>query len=530
MSSQTNQTWGSEHQQLSLVARTVTMDYLATFVELLLGAFMLPFNTSYLGQSAYGLWVLAASLTFYFSMLNLGYAEALVKFVAQFRAQRDATGLNEIISTMFFVFAAVGLMAYGGATILAFNLESFLNLSTEQATTGRYLLLMISAYIALGFPFSVFGAIMNGFQRKYLNGVVGITTSVLVAVVNVTVLMMGYGLVELVACTTAIRILSYLGYRLNAYRVFPALKVSARLVRLSRLKELTGFSVYMFVIDLANKLNYTTDTLVIGAFMNTAAVAIWAVAQRLSDLTERLTDQLNYSLFPVVVDSATVGNSERLKLVLLQGTRLSLAMVLPIATVLALLAERVVLLWVGPEFGGSIPIIHILAVVIVFRVGTSTASTILKGSGRHRLLAMSTLTIGIANIVLSVAFVARYGLVGVALGTLIPLGIVAVFVLFPAACRSVNIPVAQALARGVWPSTWPALCMAAFVVISRNFMTSGLTGVALESIGAGLFYLILFLFLAIGPEERNWYLAKIHQVVPLQRFLPVPASELKEST
>lgn len=525
LSSRSKDPWGAEHHQLSLVARTVTMDYLATFVELLIGVFMLPFNTSYLGQSAYGLWVLTASVTIYFSMLNLGYAEALVKFVAQFRAQRDASGLNEIISTMFFIFAGVGLLAYGGATLLAFNLESFLNLSQEQAKTGRYLLLMISAYIALGLPFSVFGAIVNGFQRKYLNGVIAIITSALVAVVNVIVLLLGYGLVELVACTTAIRLLSYLGYRLNAYRVFPALRIRKRYLRLSRLRELTGFSVYMFLIDLAHKLNYATDVMVIGAFMSTIAVAIWAVAQRLTEYTERLTDQLNGALFPVVVDSATLGNAERLKLVLLQGTRLSLAMVLPICTVVVLLAEQLVLLWVGPQFRGSIPVIYILAVVIILRVGNSTAMTILKGSGKHRLLAVSNLTIGIANLVLSVMLVRSYGLMGVAVGTLVPLVVVSVFVLFPAACRCVGIRVTAALKRGVWPSAWPALCMAILLVFSRSFVSTSFIAIALQAIAAGFFYLITFLLLAVGNEERNWYFAKIRQIAASQRILPARVSQ-----
>lgn len=492
------------------------MDYLATFVELLIGVFMLPFNTSHLGQSAYGLWVLTASITFYFSMLNLGYAGALVKFVAQFRAHRDAVGLNQIVSTMFFVFSGIALVAYAVGGLIALNLQSLFNLGPEQAATGRSVLLVISAYVALGFPFSVFGAIMNGFQRKYLNGVIGISTSVLVALVNIVVLLLGYGLVELVISTTAVRILSYLGYRLNAYRVFPSLNISIRHFRLERLKELTGFSAYMLLIDLANKLNYATDTVVIGVFMNTAAVAIWAVAQRLIELTQRLTDQLNGALFPVVVDSAAVGNLDRLKMVLLQGTRLSLAMVLPIATGLALLAEPVVLLWVGPEFSASIPIIHILAAVVTFRVGNATATTLLKGAGDHRLLALSNSGIGIANLLLSVALVRRFGLQGVAAGTLIPLSVISIFVLFPAACRRANVRVWHAVARSVWPAIWPAFCMGIFLALSRRLSEPGFISVLLQALGAGSIYAILFLSLAIGKTEREWYLTKFRQVVKLQ--------------
>ncbi len=494
------------------------MDYLVTFVELVLGIFMLPFNTSHLGQSAYGLWVLTASITFYFSMLNLGYGNALVKYVAQYRAHRDAAGLNQIVSTMFFVFTGIGLIAYAVGAIIALNLQSLFNVSPEQVATGRTVLLVITLYIALGFPFSVFGAVMNGFQRKYLNGVIGMATSITVAVVNVVVLLLGYGLVELVICTTAIRILSYFGYRLNAYRIFPALQVSTRHVSLSRLKELTGFSAYMLLIDLANKLNYATDTVVIGIFMSTAAVAIWAVAQRLIELTQRLTDQLNGALFPVVVDSATLGNLDRLKVVLLQGTRLSLAMVLPIATGLALLAEPVVLVWVGPQFNASVPIIHILAAVVTFRVGNATATTLLKGAGQHRLLALSNLVIGIANVVLSVGLVRKYGLQGVAVGTLIPLSLMSIFVLFPAACRRASIPLGEAVASGVWPAIWPAICMGVFLALSRKFFAPGFISIMVQAVSAGLIYALLFLALAIGHTERNWYLAKIRQVIGLQRL------------
>lgn len=494
------------------------MDYLVTFVEMVLGIFMLPFNTSHLGQSAYGLWVLAASITFYFSMLNLGYGHALVKYVAEFRAHRDARGLNEVVSTMFFVFTGIGLITYGLAAVIALNLQNLFNVSTEQVATGRTVLLVISAYIALGFPFSVFGALMNGFQRKYLNGIIGMSTSIVVAVVNIVVLLMGYGLVELVIATTAVRILSYFGYRLNAYRVFPPLKVSVGCVRLSRLKELTGFSAYMLLIDMANKLNYATDTVVIGVFMSTPAVAIWAVAQRLIELTQRLTDQLNGALFPVIVDSATLGNNDRLKVVLLQGTRLSLAMVLPIATGLALLAEPVVLLWVGPQFAASVPVIHILAAVVTFRVGNATATTLLKGAGHHRLLALSNLGIGVANVALSVFLVRKYGLQGVAAGTLVPLSIVSIFVLFPAACRRAGISTAEAVASGVWPAIWPAVCMAAFLAFSRKFFAPGFISTAVQAVSAGFIYVILFLSLAIGRTERNWYLAKLRQVIGLERL------------
>ena len=163
------------------------------------------------------------------------------------------------------------------------------------------------------------------------------------------VLLAGYGLPELLRRRRGVRILSYLAYALNAYRVFPPLRIRPWLFKRERLREVTGFSVFILIIDLANKLNYSTDTIVIGAFMGTAAVAVWAVAQRLIEIVQRITDQLNAVLFPVVDDSSTVERVDKLQDPD-SGTRLSLAMVVPLATVLGLTARPLVLLWVGPDF------------------------------------------------------------------------------------------------------------------------------------------------------------------------------------
>src|SRR5688500_8170330 len=305
---------------------------------------MLPFNVAHLGQAAYGLWVLVASITVYFSMFDLGYGVAQVRFAAKYRAQGDVKALNEITSTMFCVFSGIGLLTFLVAGVIALNLDSFFELTPAQVRTGQIVLLFISAYVALGFPVSVFGGIVNGFQRQYMNGAVAFVTAIVVALVNVAVLLAGYGLPELVAATTGVRILSYLAYALNAYRVFPPLRIRPWLFKRERLREVTGFSVFILIIDLANKLNYSTDTIVIGAFMGTAAVAVWAVAQRLIEIVQRITDQLNAVLFPVVVDSSTVERVDKLQKILIQGTRLSLAMVVPLATVLGLTARPLVLL------------------------------------------------------------------------------------------------------------------------------------------------------------------------------------------
>ena len=239
---------------------------------------------------------------------------------------------------------------------------------------------------------------INGFQRYDLNNVVGTVSSVVIAVVNVAVLLAGFGLIELVAATTSVRLLTYLVYRANAYRVFPGMHIRVWSFRRSRLREVTGFSIYMMLIDWANKLNYSVDAIVIGAFLNTSAVAVWTVGQRLAEVTQRLTNQLNEVLFPTVVDNDSAARLDRLQAIFIQGTRLSLATVIPLGGAMILMAEPLVRAWVGPGFVGSVLVLQLLAITVIVRVGSATARMLLKAAGEHRLVAFTNVGAAIVNL------------------------------------------------------------------------------------------------------------------------------------
>ena len=500
-----------EHEQARVVAMNVAGRYVTLGLELVLGLVMLPFNAHHLGVSEYGLWMLAASVVAYFPILDLGLGSAMERAVAHHRAQRNPDAINEVASTLVFVFAATGLIALLIVTGIAWNFGRFFDLAPESARTGRILMIMIGMQVAIGLPFAIFGGIVNGFQRTYLNAAVGAGIGLAVAVVNVTVLWAGGGLVELVAAMTATRMAGYIAYRLNAYRVFPLLRIRPSLFRRTRLRELTGFGAWMMVQGAATKANYASDPIVIGAFLSTGSVAIWTIGQRLADAVLQLTNQLNYVLFPIVVHADSAGRNDRLTEVLIQGTRLSLATIIPVAGSLALLAEPVVVGWTGPQFLGAAVIVKILAWVTLIRVGSWTANTVLQGSGGHRLVAVSYLTTAVINLTLSVLLIRWLGLPGVALATLLPVTIRAVLII-PVACARVGSPLMRFISDAVWPAVWPGLLVLGTLAIVRDPTSTSLVRALLQGATAGFVYAILFVGVAIGRRDRARYLGKLRSL------------------
>ena len=122
-----------DERSLQRIARNVATRYLVVGAEMLVGLITLPFNLHHLGPEAYGLWMLTAGITIHFSILDLGYGGAMVKFAAQYRAHRDARALNEIASTLFVVFGGLGIATYLAAIGLAFNLDHIFRITPDQA-------------------------------------------------------------------------------------------------------------------------------------------------------------------------------------------------------------------------------------------------------------------------------------------------------------------------------------------------------------------------------------------------------------
>jgi O-antigen/teichoic acid export membrane protein len=407
--------------------------------------------------------------------------------------------------------------AYACAIGLALVLPRVFNLQPGQANLGRVVLLLIALQVALYFRFSIYGAVVNGFEQYYMNTVAGVVANVTAAAVNVIVLWLGYGLLELVVATTIVRIIPLWFYRRNAFRVFPELKIRREYFRRERLRELTGFSLYLAAVDWAGRLAYTTDSFYLGIFMNTAAVAVYAIAQRLSDALLSVTLQLHGFLLPAVVNRAVGGEVQRQQSLMVKATRLQLAIAACVCGGVAATADVLIQAWIGPGWSSSAPVTQLLALTVVCRALMAMPMTVLQGTGHHKYVAAAMSACAIANLILSIPLVQLWGLVGVTLGTAIPVVVCAGFV-FTRACRVVGLSVWRACVSIIWPPLWPGVIVTASLSLTRHSVPPGLIpALGLLLVGAAL-YVCLFVRFGLQRNEREWFLLELKHLTAARRI------------
>ena len=158
--------------------------------------------------------------------------------------------------------------------------------------------------------------------------------------------------------------------------------------------------------------------------------------------------------------------------------------------------------------------------VVLVRISTGVGKPDSEGGGRTQAAHVHERRDGRRERVVEFALIRPFGLVGVAVGTLIPVTVSAAFVLYPAACRRVGLPLSRPLTQAIVPALWPAAIMGALLWFGRHLPPGGLLGVALHAAAGGLVYAGLFLGLAIGAEERRFYWTRLRSLVARQRRTP----------
>jgi O-antigen/teichoic acid export membrane protein len=501
--------------------------YALLAINIGVGLVLMPFTVRHLGMAQYGLWMLVASLTAYFQLLDLGYGSGLVRHVADADARGDVAGVNNLLSTFVVVYAGLGLLAAAATLGLIFwVVPRFPNLPPPEVRRAQWLLAMMGIRIAVGFPMTVFGAVTTARQRFALNNTVAIVAAIVNGLVTYVVLVTGHGLLTLVAATTTVGLASYAAYAWTARRAFPSLQLRPSSFHSTLVRDVTVFSIYLFIIDVAVQIGFNLDNLIIGAALGTSAVAVYAVTLRLADYQRQLCNQFNGFLFPIAVRFGALGRAAALESMLVEGTRVALIMVTGVTICLIGFAHPLLRRWMGPGFDAGVAPLTVLAVVGVVLVGQGPLGNILLGTGRHRLVAYVALGEAIANLVLSVLLVRRFGMLGVAIGTAVPVVAANLFILLPAACREFRMPSLTFL-RSVLaaPVAGAVPAIAACALLRIEYPPTSLAAILGEGAMVAMVYLCAVCVFGLNRSARRRYVDYVRHMIAEQQPDEHPAVE-----
>ena len=114
----------------------VISGYVRTVIASLTSLVTIPVLANGLGKQAYGVWVIVDSFAAYREILQLGFAKATPKYVAEYLATGRHERVRAAIATSFWILAVPGLVALVAGAAVAAVFPSLFDLEGTLATRG----------------------------------------------------------------------------------------------------------------------------------------------------------------------------------------------------------------------------------------------------------------------------------------------------------------------------------------------------------------------------------------------------------
>ena len=408
------------------LGRNIVSNWAGYAVQVAVAFFLTPFILHSLGEARYGVWTLAVGLTGYYGLLDLGFSSGITQYLTRYLVAKDLDRLNRTASSGVAVLTFCGAVVFLGSLAIAFNASSLFQIPADATTEAALVIAIMGVSVAMQFGFFTYSAVFTALQRFDLSNSIGVATRILSAGASVACLKLGYGLVGLSIVLAGINLIDYLLRWRVARWLIPSMKISLQLVTGQILREVMKFGVWNFVAASSVRLISYTDAFVIAAFMPIAAVAPFAIAANLRSYFDEIFVRVGFVFFPATTELDAQGNREGLANLYLVSSRLMFLGSILCGSMAILWTRHFFRLWLGAAYAepaaypSVVSIFYLLIVGSMVSVAQRIGYQVLLGIRKVGLLAALFAAEGVANLVMSIVLVRSYGLIGVAIGTLVP--------------------------------------------------------------------------------------------------------------
>ncbi len=272
---------------------------------------------------------------------------------------------------------------------------------------------------------------------------------------------------------------------------------------LVRTRELLSFSIWLSAGSIINTLNWRFDLLLVGKLLGSSALGNYSVGSNLSVMATRETvAPLMQTVYPSF--SSIKHDSERLQSAYQRVQTLITAIALPAGIGMALVADRVVILALGPNWAEAVLVVQVLASVFALQTLGSLVQPLGMSKGETRRLFVRDTQMFVVRIPIILAGLLAYGLIGLLIARVLT-GLLAAYVNMRLVRSFIGISVTrQVLANA--RALFSVLIMAIAVTsLSRELISSPVVGISVA-------YLMLLVatgaVVYVGTSVCLWVLMK----------------------
>jgi len=404
--------------------------------------FLTPFVIHTLGDRLNGFWILVGALISYYGLLDLGMSSAVRRHLAGALGRSDQEECGRVFSAALQIYLILGALTMVITLVLAGLAPIFFHDPADSVLFSK-VIIILGTGMALTFPFGSYVGLLEADLRFDILAMAGLGWTVLRAGVTVWALLAGYKVVALawVAVLSGFPRIAVFVFFVKKY--FPWLKFSFQRWRGGTTKTLFSYSIFTFIGSMADQLRFNTDSLVITAFVGLSAVTHFNIAAAFMQHYINLMISVVAIFAPLFSQLEGAGDRQRLERVFFFASKMSIYVGGFIGFGLIAWGKPFIQRWIGTAYLDAYPCLVVLTIGWIMDLSQIPSNNLLYAVSKHKFYAVWNSIEAVANLFLSLWLVKSFGILGVALGTCIPMIMVKLLVQPIYVCRACSVLVGE---------------------------------------------------------------------------------------
>lgn len=377
-----------------------------------------PLMLRILGQAEYGLLGIANSFMGYISLLSFGISGTIVRYIAKYRAIGDTAGEERIFGLFIKIYSVIGIAILVAGTSLALNLDFYgRSLTEEELDLLKKLVLLMTLNTALFIPLSPFGAMITAHEEFVFSKLTSMVFTILSPILNLVMLYLGYGSLGLMASSAVLNVLSnimYVGYVLKKLKLRPRFSSVEKGV----LREILGFSMFVFLGYVVDMLYWATDKMIIGWAVGTVATAIYNIGASFNGYVTGISTAISGVLMPRITSMAVKDvPKEEFTTLFIKVGRLQFIIISFIVSAFVAFGRQFIGIWAGEGYEDAYYVALLTMLPVTVPLIQNTGLNILYATNKHQFRSVVYACIALLNAILTFIWVEKYGIIGAAMAT-----------------------------------------------------------------------------------------------------------------
>ena len=339
-------------------------------------------------------------------MAGVGINGAVVKYVAEYK--NDKNRLHAVFSSAFITVVIFGVVASIVLSTLSDKIAGMFDMPSLSH------LLKIYAFV---FPFSLaYGIILgllNGLREMKYYSFINVLYNIIMLLFILTFLFLGFGvkgalignmLASIVVMVIAAVIMKkFVCFTISGY--------------IKNTKMLTSFGSRLAGANMVNEIYHHIDIIMIGYFLTSTAVGYYAIAVSLSRFFWLVPKAMGTVAYPTISEYWAKKDIQAINKLVDKSTKYSACMLIFSGMSVAFFAKDIITYLFTPKFLPAVLPLTILIIGTVIYGIVKSIGAIFASTGKVNLVLIITAIGAVSNILLNIALIPTYGIIGAATAT-----------------------------------------------------------------------------------------------------------------